>query len=108
MQTGVQAFRAGLQKAGFLFQVQFRYTLLNSSYNNLIPINTFGFGSILFGTNPHTTKTMNAIHIRDFFIITDINAHRAIIQAVKAIDTGFYISENFQSFNFKEFSDVLK
>jgi len=51
---------------------------------------------------------MNAIHIRDFFIITDINAHRAIIQAVKAIDTGFYISENFQSFNFKEFSDVLK
>jgi len=51
---------------------------------------------------------MNTIHIRNFFIITDIDVHGTIIRTIKAIDAGFYISENLPSLNFKEFPDVLK
>ena len=80
----------------------------NFSLLNLITVNTFGFGSVFLRTDPHTTITVNTIHIRNFFIITDIDVHGTVIGAVKTIDAGFYIPENLRSLNFKEFSDILK
>jgi len=55
----------------------------------------------------NAAQTLDTINVRNFFIIPDVNVHRAVIQAIKTVNTGVDIPKYFISFDADDIGNFL-